>query len=82
MPRGVQRSLEDRLVELESQKSELSSKIESWKEKISEIDTQIQDLKDEQERKEVSKLLEAIKASGKTPEEILASMDKLDNETH
>lgn len=49
-------------------------KIESIKAKVSEIDSKIQKLKDVQKKKDLENLLEVIKSSGKTPEEVISAL--------
>lgn len=68
------KTAEEKIGALETQKTQLQARIESYKIKIAELDASIAELQDNQKQQELEKLLEAIKATGKTPEEILAAL--------
>jgi septal ring factor EnvC (AmiA/AmiB activator) len=74
MPKGVTRTIETKIAEIETKKAEYKSKIEDYKAKIASLDKKIVELKDTQKQKDLENLLEVIKASGKTPEEVIASL--------
>ena len=76
MPRGSQKSLEEKFAELEAKKSNIQGKIDGLQEKISDLDSQIDELKQAKKQKELENLLDIIKASGKTPEEVIAALNK------
>lgn len=70
--------LEARISEIESKKDQLQAKIDNNKAKIAELDLKIEKLRNSKKQKELENLLAAIKATGKTPEEVLASLKKED----
>jgi hypothetical protein len=74
MPRGVSRTAETRITEIEAKKAEYQSKIEHYKAKMADLDAKITEIKEAQKHKALENLLEIIEASGKTPEEIIASL--------
>lgn len=74
MPRGKTRPVNTVISELEMKKAGYQSKIENYKTKISELDKEIQNLLNRQKQKELEQLLDIIKASGKTPEEVIAAL--------
>lgn len=65
-----------RIADIESQKAQYQSKIEGYKAKISELDSKMQELRDVQKQKELENLLDVIKSSGKTPEEVMAALQE------
>ena len=74
MPKGVAKSADDLVAELEGKKAEYVSKIDGLKDKIKELDAKISQIRAAERQKEIEHLLDLIKASGKTPEEVLASL--------
>lgn len=68
-----------RIADIESQKAQYQSKIEGYKAKISELDSKMQELRDVQKQKELENLLDVIKSSGKTPEEVMAVLQESKN---
>jgi septal ring factor EnvC (AmiA/AmiB activator) len=76
MARGI-KTTESRISEIEAQKAQIQSKIEGYKAKIADLDAKILELKESQKQQEIENLLEIIKASGKTTEEVIAAL-KLD----
>lgn len=70
----VRKPIDVRIKDIETKKAQYQAKIENYKAKISELDSQIQKLKESQKQKELENLLNIIKASGKTPEEVLAAL--------
>lgn len=70
----TRKTVEARISDIESKKAQIQVKIESYKAKISELDSQIQELEDVKKQKELENLLDVIKASGKTPEEVIAAL--------
>jgi phosphopantetheine adenylyltransferase len=74
MPRGKTKTIAVLINELEVKKTEYQKRIENYKSKIAQIDTEIKSLKDAQKQKELEKLMDLIKASGKTPEEVISSL--------
>ena len=73
MARGI-KTYESRISEIEVKKAQFQAKIDTTKAKIADLDSKIQELKDAQKQKELENLLEVIKASGKTPEEVIAAL--------
>lgn len=74
MARGVAKTLEERVSEIETKKAEYQAKIDNYRERISELDKQVKDVEDVQQQEKVAKLLDAIVKSGKTVEEVLAAV--------
>lgn len=74
MARGVAKTPEERIADIESKKSEYQTKIENYREKIAELDKQIKELQGAKQQEEMSKLLDAIQKSGKSVEEVLAAV--------
>lgn len=70
----TRKTAEQKVSELEAAKSQLIAKIEKLKAQVAKIDSSIQSIENGQKEKELAKLLEAIKATGRSPEEILASL--------
>lgn len=70
----VRRTAEEKIAALEAEKAGIQAKIENLKAKMAEVDASIKEIQDGQKQKDLENLLEAIKATGKTPAEILASL--------
>ena len=73
MPRGTSRPPEVVISELEAKKSSYQSKIDGYKTKISQLDSKIQNLHSHQTQKEVERILEAVRQSGKTVDDFVNS---------
>jgi septal ring factor EnvC (AmiA/AmiB activator) len=69
------KSVELQLTELEEAKAKYQAKVDNYKAKVTEIDLKIRKLKDIQKQRSLEKLFDAVKASGKTPEEIIAVLN-------
>lgn len=76
MARGVAKSLEEKIAELEAVKAKYQEKIDGYKGKIAEVDDQIKALNSEKKEAELEKLLQAIVASGKTVNEVMAVLNR------
>lgn len=74
MARGVAKTPEERIADIESKKGEYQARIEHYKTKISELDGQIKELRDAQQKEKLNELLQAIQASGKTVDEVLSTI--------
>jgi septal ring factor EnvC (AmiA/AmiB activator) len=74
MPRGVIRTDEDRIAEIDTNIAELEDKKEKLQAKIDELTKQKQDIIEAQKQKKVNELLGLIEASGKTPDELIAML--------
>lgn len=70
----TRKTAEQKIGDLEAAKSLLVAKIEKLKDQVAKIDASIQSIENGQKEKELAKLLEAIKASGRSPEEVLAAL--------
>lgn len=68
------KSIDQQISEIEQQKSQFQTKIDGYKVKISNLDAKIQALKEAQKQKELEGLLDVIKKSGKTPEEVIQAL--------
>jgi septal ring factor EnvC (AmiA/AmiB activator) len=73
MPRGTSRPPEIVLGELEAKKSSYQTKIDNYKSKISQLDSKISSLHTNQRQKEVERILEAVKQSGRTVDDFITS---------
>ena len=69
------KTIEMRIAEIEEKKAQYQAKIDGYKTKISELDTKIQELYDAQKQKDLENLLEVIRASGKTPEQVISALN-------
>lgn len=76
MARGAVKTPEQKIAELEAKKAVYQEKIDGYKAKISELDEQIKEIANEKKEAELDKLMQAIAASGKTVEEVLAVLNK------
>lgn len=76
MARGVAKTPEQKIAEIEAVKAKYQEKIDDYKAKIAELDSQIKALGNEQRQAELDKLLDAIAASGKTVDEVLEALGK------
>jgi hypothetical protein len=70
----ARKTIEEKIAELDAKKADLQAKIEGIKSKVSGLDDSIKELRESQKQQELEALLDKIKASGKTPEEILAAL--------
>lgn len=70
----TRKTIETKIAEIEAKKAQFQTKIDGYKAKIAALDSQVQELNDAQKQKDLEKLLEVIKASGKTPEEVIAAL--------
>lgn len=70
----VRKTAEESIMVLEAEKAKIQVKIENLKLKMAEFNASIKDLQDGQKQRELEDLLEAIKATGKSPEEILTAL--------
>lgn len=80
MARGVAKTPEERIADIETQKVAYQNKIENYKARISDLESQIRELREEQKKAKIGELLERIEASGKTVEEILAAVSDSDKQ--
>lgn len=80
MARGVAKTAEERIADIESKKAEYQARIDNYKNKIAELDSQIKELQDAQKKVKLDELLQAIEASGKTVEEVLSAVSGSDQE--
>ncbi|MFT8889675.1 MAG: cortexillin II [Ethanoligenens sp.] len=76
MARGVAKTPEEKTVEIEAIKAKFQEKIDGYKAKIAELDDQLKAIANEEKEAEVEKLLQAIAASGKSVDEIMAALNK------
>lgn len=76
MARGKAKPIGAQISELEEKKAGYQTRIESYKSKINALDKDIQNLLNMQKQKELENLMDMIKASGKTPEEVIASLSE------
>ncbi len=74
MPRGERKSVDTQIADIETRKVQFQTKIDSFKAKIAELDAEIKKLQETKKQKELENLLDVIKASGKTPEEVLSAL--------
>ena len=70
----VRKTTDQKLAELEAKKTLLLAKIDKFKSEIAKLDSSISTLKDSEKQKELENLLETIKKSGKSPEEVIAAL--------
>lgn len=70
----TRKTTESRLAEISTKKAQYQAKIENLKNKISDLDMQIKNITEAQKQKELEDLLTVIKASGKTPEEVISAL--------
>lgn len=70
----VRKTTDQKLSELEAKKTLLLAKIDKFKGEIAKLDSSISALQDSEKQKELENLLETIKKSGKSPEEVLAAL--------
>lgn len=71
MPRGVQKSIEDRISAVQSEIDELVTRRNNVQAKIDDLETKKQDLLDEVEQEKLKEIQKLISQSGKSSEEIL-----------
>jgi hypothetical protein len=71
----ARKTVEARIADIEAKKAQFQTKIDGYKAKIAALDTQIQELCDAQKQKDLENLLKVIKASGKTPEEVISALN-------
>lgn len=76
MARGVAKSPEERISEIEDKKLEYQARIDRYREKIAELDQQIKELQNVQNQEKLDQLLQAIAASGKTVDEVMEALNK------
>ncbi|MFT8889982.1 MAG: cortexillin II [Ethanoligenens sp.] len=76
MARGVAKTSEEKIAEIEAVKAKFQEKIDGYKAKIAELDDQLKAIANEEKEAEVEKLLQAIAASGKSVDEIMAALNK------
>lgn len=76
MARGVSKTTEEKIENLEELKAAYQEKIEGYRAKITELDKQIKDLQYMKEQEKVQEILEAIEKSGKSVEDVLAAIGK------
>lgn len=73
MPRGTSRPPEVMIGELEAKKSAYQTKIESYKTKINQLDSKISNLHSNARQKEIERVLDAVKQSGKSVDDFITS---------
>ncbi|HHV32970.1 hypothetical protein [Caproiciproducens sp. LBM24188] len=76
MPRGVQKTDEQKLQILDAQIAELESRKTKIEEKIKALNDQKQVIFDQQQQKKLEELQKFISRLGKTPEEVLEILKK------
>ncbi len=70
------KTIASRISEIEAKKMQFQARIDNYKAKISDLDSKIQELQETQKQKDLENLLEIIKASGKTTEEVISALNK------
>lgn len=70
----TRKPIDARIAEIQEKKNQYKLKVDNYKTRIAELDAKITNLKSIQKQKELEKLLDVIKASGKTPEEVMSSL--------
>jgi peptidoglycan hydrolase CwlO-like protein len=73
MPRGTSRPAETVIGELEAKKTGYQTKIESYKTKIGEIDNKIRNLNDHRRQKDIERVMDAIRTSGRSIDDFVTS---------
>lgn len=73
----VRKTTDQKLAELEAKKTLLLAKIDKFKAEIAKLDSSISTLRDSEKQKELENLLETIKKSGKSPEEVIAALKNI-----
>lgn len=81
MGRGVRKSADEKLTMLDSEITEAENRKSKIEDKIKELKNQRQELLDKQKLKQASNLLDALKAAGKTPEDITAMLQNNSTES-
>ncbi len=76
MARGVSKTTEEKIENLEAQKTIYQGKIDSYRAKITELDKQIRGLQYLKEQEKVQEILKVIEKSGKSVEDVLAAIGK------
>jgi prefoldin subunit 5 len=71
MPRGVQKSIEDRIAAVQSEIDELTARRNNVQKKIDDLEVKKQSLLDEHEQEKIKEIQKIIATSGKTPDEVL-----------
>lgn len=71
MPRGVQKSIEDRIAAVQSEIDEMLVRRNNIQSKIDDLEAKKQSLLDEQENEKLKEIQTIIAASGKSTDEIL-----------
>lgn len=71
MPRGVQKSIEDRIAAVQSEIDEMLVRRNNIQSKIDDLESKKQSLLDEQENEKLKEIQTIIAASGKSTDEIL-----------
>ena len=74
MARGVAKTPEEKIADLEAQKTAYQEKIDGYRAKISDLDKQIKEVHSLKEQEKVQVLLEAIEKSGKSVDDVLAAI--------
>lgn len=72
MPRGKQRSIEDRLADVDQEISELKERKSKIDEKISELNKQRESILDEQKMQKLGELSDFLSANNLTPEQLMS----------
>lgn len=70
----ARKPIDMKIEEIQAKKNEYKLKVDNYKTRIAELDVKISNLKNLQKQKELENLLDVIKASGKTPEEVMSSL--------
>jgi len=73
MPRGTSKPAELVINELEAKKAGFQLRIENYKSKITQIDSKIQTMYESQKQKEIERVLDAIKNTGRSVDVFLTS---------
>jgi peptidoglycan hydrolase CwlO-like protein len=81
MPRGTSKPTDVIISELEQKKAGLQSKVDNYKSRISEIDSKIQSIHISKTQKEVERVIEAIKSTGRSVDDFITSFIGNDDNT-
>ncbi|MFT9078139.1 cortexillin II [Ethanoligenens sp.] len=76
MARGVLKTPEQKITDLEAVKAKYQERVDGYKAKIAEVDQQIKEISKSQKEAELSKLMQALLDSGKTVDEVLEAIKK------
>ena len=75
----TKKTVETRIQEMEAERAKYQARIEKIRTKMAALDGKIENLENRRQKKEVERLMKAIRAAGKTPDDVMSDIQRYQN---